>query len=43
MKMNDRQIQEKAKRYEEYINGFAYIPYQDLPLYEKAFKKYHNL
>lgn len=29
----------RADRYREYCCGFAYIPYQDLPRYEKAFKK----
>ena len=29
----------KAKRYKEYILGWAYIPLSDLPKYEKAYRK----
>ena len=29
----------RAERYRQYCGGFAYIPLQDLPKYEKAFKK----
>ena len=28
----------KAKRYKEYLSGYAYIPYQDLAIYERAYK-----
>lgn len=28
----------KAQRYREYLNGYAYIPLQDLSKYEKAYK-----
>lgn len=31
-----------AKRYKEYLAGYAYIPYQDLPKYEKAFDEVYN-
>jgi hypothetical protein len=33
----------KAQRYREYVQGWAYIPIQDLPLYEKAFKEVNNI
>lgn len=29
----------RAERYREYCCGWAYIPYQDLPIYRKAFDK----
>ena len=32
----------KAQRYKEYLLGWAYIPPQDLPLYESAYKKSHQ-
>lgn len=28
-----------AERYKLYLSGFAYIPYQDLAKYEKAYEK----
>ena len=28
-----------AQRYREYLQGWAYIPIQDLPKYEKAFNE----
>jgi len=28
---------EKAKVYKQYIQGWAYIPPQDLPIYERAY------
>lgn len=28
-----------SERYRLYLSGFAYIPYQDLAKYEKAYKK----
>lgn len=30
-----------AKRYKDYILGNAYIPYQDLALYERAYEKWY--
>lgn len=30
---------ERASKYVEHNLGFAYIPPQDLPMYEKAYKK----
>ena len=32
----------RADYYRQYMLGFAYIPLQDLPKYEKAFKKLNN-
>ena len=32
----------KAQRYKEYLLGWAYIPPQDLPLYESAYKKWSH-
>jgi hypothetical protein len=32
-----------AQRYREYVQGWAYIPIQDLPKYEKAFKEVINI
>ena len=32
-----------AQRYREYVLGWAYIPIQDLPKYEKAFKEVNNI
>ena len=31
-----------ADYYRQYINGDAYIPLQDLPRYERAFKKIYK-
>jgi hypothetical protein len=31
-----------AKRYKEWILGWAYIPIQDLGRYEKAYKEVYN-
>ena len=31
-----------AERYKEYLGGLAYIPLQDLPKYEKAYKKVYG-
>ena len=31
-----------ATIYKQYVNGFSYIPLQDLPLYEKAYKEVYN-
>lgn len=32
----------KAKRFREYLLGMAYIPLQDLPNYERAYKEVNN-
>ena len=32
-----------SDRYRLYILGWAYIPYQDLPRYEKAYKKVNEI
>ena len=33
----------KAEVYRKWVNGWAYIPIQDLPIYEQSFKKVmHN-
>ena len=32
-----------AERYRLYLLGWAYIPYQDLAKYEKAYKKVNNI
>ena len=32
----------KAKRYKEYVLGWAYIPLTDLPKYEKAYSKIYK-
>ena len=34
---------ERAKRYMEYLQGWAYIPLQDLSIYERAYKDYFNM
>ena len=34
---------ERAKRYMEYLQGWAYIPLQDLPIYERAYKEHFNV
>lgn len=33
---------EMAERYRQYMQGWAYIPFQDLGKYEKAFKQVYN-
>ena len=43
MKNNLTKTEEaKAQRYREYLLGWAYIPLQDLPLYESAYKKWSH-
>ena len=32
----------RAERYREYLLGWAYIPPQDLPLYEKSYNKIYK-
>ena len=32
----------KAERYRQYLLGWAYIPPQDLPSYESAYKKWSH-
>lgn len=35
-------IMNMAKRYRLYLLGLAYIPYQDLPRYERAYKEWYS-
>ena len=37
--MNTDVIIAQAERYRQYMQGWAYIPLQDLPRYEKSFKQ----
>ena len=32
----------RAKRYKEYLLGWAYIPFQDIVIYESAYKTYEK-
>lgn len=32
-----------SNKYRQYILGWAYIPYQDLPKYKKAYEKVNNI
>ena len=34
---NTEALVKKAEIYKEYIQGWAYIPLQDVPIYENAF------
>lgn len=35
-------MKRKAELYKQYIQGWAYIPLQDLPMYEKAYKEIYE-
>jgi hypothetical protein len=35
-------MKEKADIYKQYLQGWAYIPIQDLPIYEKAYKEIYG-
>lgn len=35
-------MKEKADIYKQYVNGLAYIPLQDLPIYEKAYEEIYG-
>ena len=35
-------MKEKADIYKQYLQGWAYIPLQDLPIYEKAFEEIYG-
>ena len=35
-------MKEKADIYKQYLQGWAYIPIQDLPIYENAYKEIYG-
>lgn len=35
-------MKEKAEIYKQYLQGWAYIPPQDLPIYEKAYEEIYG-